>query len=100
PPPPTSTLFPYTTLFRSPRRRSDHGVPRREGRGLRRDRAPDRDAAVLLPPRVPVLGSEGDRGRALHGHGGRADGRPPGARAQSSDRKSTRLNSSHQIISY
>src|SRR5207245_768873 len=64
-----------------PGRRPHHGVPRRERRGLRRDRAPDPEAAVLLPPRVPVLGSERDRGRALHRHGGRADGRPPGARA-------------------
>src|SRR5258708_19900523 len=57
--PPRSTLFPYTTLFRS-------------GLGWIRAAAPtDR-----------VLG--------------RAPGPPP----RSADRKSTRLNSSHQIISY
>src|SRR5215216_7563869 len=61
--PPRSTLFPYTTLFRSP------PAPRRRARGLR----------GLWPP----------RGRLLRGR--------PGRRA---DRKSTRLNSSHQIISY
>src|SRR5258708_14904780 len=64
--PPRSTLFPYTTLFRSPRRRRE----REEGRGRRPRR------------RLP------DAGRAArHRRGGR-------------DRKSTRLNSSHQIISY
>src|SRR5207244_13616796 len=66
--PPRSTLFPYTTLFRS--------------RGVRHQRA----------PRLPrhVLDRLGARraGRRLHG----AD--------DLGDRKSTRLNSSHQIISY
>src|SRR5438309_9042589 len=56
--PPTSTLFPYTTLFRS-------------GRG----------AAYV-------------RGRIHH------DAHVPGVVAGSSDRKSTRLNSSHSSISY
>src|SRR5256885_17128394 len=59
--PPRSTLFPYTTLFRS---------PNMEG-----------------PPRRPV-GGEVTRRRG--GRGGPA--RP--------DRKSTRLNSSHLVISY
>src|SRR5258708_24785279 len=57
--PPRSTLFPYTTLFRSPAARQDAGL----------------------------------RPRAVH-----ADRRP--GRWQHGDRKSTRLNSSHQIISY
>src|SRR5947208_14975470 len=61
PRPPISTLFPYTTLFRSP------GA----GRAGRRGGA-----------RVPGPG-------AVRRH--------PGRRL---DRKSTRLNSSHQIISY
>src|SRR5438552_11702440 len=60
--PPRSTLFPYTTLFRSP------PEPRRRGRG---------------------------------GPAGRAPGGPlPARRLDREDRKSTRLNSSHQIISY
>src|SRR5258708_14509484 len=66
--PPRSTLFPYTTLFRSRAaqgRRAGDPAPHRR---------PRRDAAVR---------------RA--GGGGRRAGR---------DRKSTRLNSSHQIISY
>src|SRR5258708_352000 len=57
--PPRSTLFPYTTLFRSPRSEvfRMHGALCRWGARLRADR-------------------------------------------QTGDRKSTRLNSSHQIISY
>src|SRR5258708_22610327 len=58
--PPRSTLFPYTTLFRS----------------------------LLF-----VLNTGGLRDRAFHGSSrGRID--------SIADRKSTRLNSSHQIISY
>src|SRR5947208_10272417 len=67
--PPRSTLFPYTTLFRS-----HGGGVRRAGRG-----APHR-RAVPAASRV--------RPDAL------LRGLPP------RDRKSTRLNSSHQIISY
>src|SRR5438309_4965121 len=75
--PPCSTLFPYTTLFRSPHRRVE----------LR--------SADLHARRV--LGVEDDRGHpddstALP-HG---EGQPVTAR----DRKSTRLNSSHSSISY
>src|SRR5258708_15255563 len=53
--PPRSTLFPYTTLFRSDARNRNRGRP------------PRGSPEAYLPPR---------------------------------DRKSTRLNSSHQIISY
>src|SRR5260221_9942776 len=63
--PPRSTLFPYTTLFRSRRQR-----PRGRRRGLR---------LRLLP-----LGLQVPR----HGEDPRRD------------RKSTRLNSSHTVISY
>src|SRR5690625_7556781 len=74
PPPPTATLFPYTTLFRS----HDPGAP---GRGHR-----DRQA-----PRCVCAGTE-----AL----GRADRLRPRASVPAQDRKSTRLNSSHVAISY
>src|SRR3712207_8201364 len=76
--PPRSTLFPYTTLFRS--RHRGHRAARRVGhRGLRRRRH-----------------RSGDAGSAEDG-GGR--GRDGGTRARR-DRKSTRLNSSHANISY
>src|SRR5258708_20962288 len=69
--PPRSTLFPYTTLFRS----------------------------ISLPERV-------DEGRVVHALGAFETGeneRKVVARILAEperDRKSTRLNSSHQIISY
>src|SRR5690242_20988519 len=74
--PPRSTLFPYTTLFRS---RRDHREKRwPAGRGDD-DVAAGARAAALLDALV--------RGR-LHGS------------ARRPDRKSTRLNSSHMSISY
>src|SRR5256885_6959766 len=69
--PPRSTLFPYTTLFRSLALSGTRGDAR--GR-LRRGDIRDRGAS---------------RGRA----------RAP-ARVGGEDRKSTRLNSSHLVISY
>src|SRR2546427_6803971 len=73
--PPRSTLFPYTTLFRSRPDRRAGGRARERGAGRvpRLDRAPLRAAA-----RAPSVG------------GGAGGG----------DRKSTRLNSSHSQISY
>src|SRR3989454_7164789 len=77
--PPRSTLFPYTTLFRSER----HQLPRHhEGHRVRRER---HDA----------------HGRDEHGVGERATpGSSRGAEGRRTDRKSTRLNSSHLVISY
>src|SRR5256885_5169031 len=64
--PPRSTLFPYTTLFRSPRRARiralDSAAPARAGRSAYRA--------------------------------------PAWSAARRPDRKSTRLNSSHLVISY
>src|SRR5258708_27296993 len=73
-PPPSSTLFPYPTLFRSIR-----------------ERAPDaaRPAVVRRQGERPVVELAIEILQILSG----------GAR-RSLDRKSTRLNSSHQIISY
>src|SRR2546421_4256235 len=74
--PPRSTLFPYTTLFRS------HASESRRDLRVHGEGAPGHDA----PPRprhrrvAPVLGG-------AQAAGGR-------------DRKSTRLNSSHDQISY
>src|SRR5256886_4479556 len=73
--PPRSTLFPYTTLFRSP------------------DRLADRPDVVRRD-----LGERGELERPAD-RGGRD--RPPGnAVVVQADRKSTRLNSSHSQISY
>src|SRR5256885_11137194 len=81
--PPRSTLFPYTTLFRS--------------RGRARA-APGLQAVAGSPAAV----RDGERATAarerLSLHGVR---RGRGARAaDGEDRKSTRLNSSHLVISY
>src|SRR3712207_7145645 len=80
--PPRSTLFPYTTLFRS----DLPGVrgPRPDPVLLARPHGRDRDAV-----RRPV-----DQGQP----GGPGLGGDPGGRGR--DRKSTRLNSSHANISY
>src|SRR3712207_7121251 len=81
--PPRSTLFPYTTLFRS------------RGRAGRtachvRARASDRDARLRLRLRAA---------RATARRAGRG-AREPTAPVRERDRKSTRLNSSHANISY
>src|SRR2546426_3439416 len=81
--PPRSTLFPYTTLFRSPRRtgrRAAAGDARRGGR------------PPAGGPRPPARGGSG-------GHGTPDPGAPRPSRS-GRDRKSTRLNSSHLVISY
>src|SRR2546422_4057960 len=74
--PPRSTLFPYTTLFRSREKRPGAGSMRAHS----------------------ILGTV----RAARSHSSR--GAPPapaaGARSAARDRKSTRLNSSHGYISY
>src|SRR5437773_6988202 len=85
--PPTSTLFPYTTLFRSDRRGAAQGPHRprdRAGSGVGGDLPHQREARVAAHAR----GQE--RGGADH----RAEREYP------EDRKSTRLNSSHITISY
>src|SRR2546426_8018334 len=71
--PPRSTLFPYTTLFRS------GGAPRALGR-----RGPVRS------PGAGATATEPGRHRERHLRA------PP----RGQDRKSTRLNSSHLVISY
>src|SRR3712207_7404484 len=81
--PPRSTLFPYTTLFRSDRAPGTQGGSRRTRHDLRpRSRENDHPAHRAAGPWMA-----GERGDEL-GAGIRAD------------RKSTRLNSSHANISY
>src|SRR5258708_21959253 len=88
--PPRSTLFPYTTLFRSVREDGDSGfLFNRERRTRREWNSVDRQvraAESAAQPLGRVQGTLRRREVLLT--------RPRG------DRKSTRLNSSHQIISY
>src|SRR5258708_20911681 len=71
--PPRSTLFPYTTLFRSPGEYQERAVDASRRHGWCRQKSPRR------------------RNERRRRHRTRDVAR---------DRKSTRLNSSHQIISY
>src|SRR2546430_11164915 len=87
--PPRSTLFPYTTLFRSECEHHENAH-----RGRRRDDDPARrgvepggvDPAADSPVESSGDGGEKDRSAQLNN--------------RYSDRKSTRLNSSHSQISY
>src|SRR5256885_7087002 len=82
--PPRSTLFPYTTLFRSLLRTGTHGQHRPDsGEVGRADACPRRD-----------------RRRAESAADELAHPRRACAQAGQRDRKSTRLNSSHLVISY
>src|SRR3712207_7412962 len=86
--PPRSTLFPYTTLFRSYKRReieaAKAAIPPREIERRAREASPPLGFAAAierhLAERRPALIAE--------------------VKKASPDRKSTRLNSSHANISY
>src|SRR3712207_8502620 len=83
--PPRSTLFPYTTLFRSLIQRLDADRGGRGGVGL------DHDPGVhpgWVDPAEDLIGA------------GRGQGGCALLAGQDRDRKSTRLNSSHANISY
>src|SRR3712207_7846805 len=87
--PPRSTLFPYTTLFRSPGQRVH-----------RRRCQPGGIDSVLRPHAVDGVGAGrarliGDDARSIVDLTEQEGIRPPDR-----DRKSTRLNSSHANISY
>src|SRR5256885_12757944 len=84
-PPPRSTLFPYTTLFRS-RQRGRRSVERREGRFASGGdvRIQFRSLHAMESRNICVGMAPGDT-EVFVGH---------------RDRKSTRLNSSHLVISY
>src|SRR5256885_15791111 len=96
--PPRSTLFPYTTLFRSGQRKAQ--LPRVM---VRRDLVPVRRRAGDLIRQVGVGALDADlhviEPRGLEG-GETLPREPVGRRDQRRDRKSTRLNSSHLVISY
>src|SRR5438034_8039090 len=91
--PPRSTLFPYTTLFRSSEPDWTRGEAAHHARGRR-----------ARP--VSLHGSHGGEAPPRRGGvvGSRTGRLPPRVHKQpaggSSDRKSTRLNSSHTVISY
>src|SRR3712207_7306240 len=95
--PPRSTLFPYTTLFRSPRPQQEVG-PERPATAQRHLGAGDGLEALVHPllvldrqrgehRQVPERRLVGEDQRVLRG-------------LRVGDRKSTRLNSSHANISY
>src|SRR3712207_7518450 len=77
--PPRSTLFPYTTLFRSRVQASAGACPGHVGSALAQHH-------MTLDPAQPWLGRSGLQ-HEFH-------------RLRAEDRKSTRLNSSHANISY
>src|SRR5256885_5495598 len=73
--PPRSTLFPYTTLFRSHHRQHQRGT----------DRAEEAEGDEEAAGDFAVCGGGGEEASGAEAEG---------------DRKSTRLNSSHLVISY
>src|SRR5256885_8555776 len=76
--PPRSTLFPYTTLFRS------------------KSKIPDFRPGDSVRVHAKVVEGDRERIQVFEGVVIRIRTRGPGSR----DRKSTRLNSSHLVISY
>src|SRR2546428_9475653 len=80
--PPRSTLFPYTTLFRSPSRRRGGDGKRIAQRSDSFPRQTRRNQSGLSPGTPELFTRRGP------------------VRFQPPDRKSTRLNSSHDQISY
>src|SRR3712207_9028407 len=96
--PPRSTLFPYTTLFRS----RGYAAQAEELATTRERNRLARDIHDGLGHHLTVVQMQVQAARAvLASDPGRADDVLAKAQAQASeDRKSTRLNSSHANISY
>src|SRR2546426_4790062 len=92
--PPRSTLFPYTTLFRSLPTTNGAARPRAGGQEQRKTKNP----SVMEGHGLARLG----RGLLVGGKVERAGAQPRAnsPRPSRADRKSTRLNSSHLVISY
>src|SRR2546429_1464187 len=86
--PPRSTLFPYTTLFRSLRKPGAHAAGGRDGGQPRAVREQTADGHQLVGAPAEFLQVAAERRVELH------------VAALDEDRKSTRLNSSHGYISY
>src|SRR2546422_6553271 len=85
--PPRSTLFPYTTLFRSAGRYGHGGGSRPPAAPAWRDEVRHVESRVALADRCVRGALDAAARPAVPGAGG-------------VDRKSTRLNSSHGYISY
>src|SRR3712207_8465524 len=83
--PPRSTLFPYTTLFRSKRKQDDRTEPQTQKIQAKSQRA------ALLQGRTETQRTE------MYRTGSRVR---TNKKQYELDRKSTRLNSSHANISY
>src|SRR3712207_7408482 len=85
--PPRSTLFPYTTLFRS-------SIRRRAAAVFVRSSMPERTRAGRTQVARSFLAL------TAHANPSHVEQRSHAARSSLADRKSTRLNSSHANISY
>src|SRR3712207_8832741 len=85
--PPRSTLFPYTTLFRS----FVSSIAARNGGGP--------GATIYAAAKAAVSAMTKGLTKELAPHGIRVNAISPGT-VDNQDRKSTRLNSSHANISY
>src|SRR5256885_10779876 len=92
-PPPRSTLFPYTTLFRS--LGPDEQQAWAKYHEVMALRAQTPKPTPLPPCAVPLVVTILDQFLAWLSH--RVE---EGSKARRTDRKSTRLNSSHLVISY
>src|SRR5207244_12711657 len=92
-PPPSTTVFPYTTLFRS-----------KSWMRTRRSKIGMKDRNIPRMIKSPWLPEELDgkkvRVKAVTPYGLEFEGVTGIRTSGLKDRKSTRLNSSHQIISY
>src|SRR5438034_8318215 len=84
-PPPTHTLFPYTTLFRSFTHIHTHTHTHTH--------TPELGFGLVLPPKKRIHSQ-------YAGRGGLFPLPPLDDQENLADRKSTRLNSSHTVISY
>src|SRR2546429_1432855 len=105
--PPKSTLFPYTTLFRSRSEGHDHGVdgfaanPGLNAKPAASDQSSENRGNIRAECTERSAGKNGKRDAVLRAgvrveqHGDQHEDV-----AEKKDRKSTRLNSSHGYISY
>src|SRR5205823_14417949 len=88
PPPPTSTPFPYTTLFRSPRRSSDAPI------------AVQTPLATLKPPSTGMTAPVTNAAASLHSHCTAPSSRWTGASAWRAVSRSEEHTSELQSLAY